>query len=110
MKQFLDQQGGIWAQVQTVIKVVSAMYSSQNSHGGQEATLLSLYTMMMHWGAIIATPGYTDPVMFGSGGNPYGVSVTVDQDGQMQEDVEEAVKHQAKRTVAVDGWVKEGMQ
>jgi len=110
MKQFLDTQGGLWAEGKTVNKVVSAMTSANNLHGGHEATLLSLYTMMMHWGAIIATPGYTDPVMFGSGGNPYGVSVTVDQDGQMQEDVEEAVKHQAKRTVTVAGWVKEGMQ
>src|SRR5699024_3247172 len=69
MKQFLDTQGGLWAEGKTVNKVVSAMTSANNLHGGHEATLLSLYTMMMHWGAIIATPGYTDPVMFGSGGN-----------------------------------------
>ncbi len=61
MKQFLDTQGGLWASGKTVNKVVSAMTSAQNPHGGQEATLLSLYTSMMHWGAIIATPGYTDP-------------------------------------------------
>src|SRR5690625_3543586 len=53
MKQFLDQQGGVWSQGQTVNKVVSAMSSAQNAHGGQEATILSLYTAMMHWGAII---------------------------------------------------------
>ncbi|GAB3799414.1 NAD(P)H:quinone oxidoreductase [Virgibacillus kimchii] len=110
MKQFLDIQGGIWAEGKTVNKVVSAMTSAQNPHGGQEATLLSLYTSMMHWGAIIATPGYTDPVLFGAGGNPYGTSVTVDQDGNMVEDVEGAVKHQAKRTVTVADWVKKGNQ
>ena len=86
------------------------MTSAQNAHGGQEATLLSLYTTMYHWGAIVATPGYTDPVIFGAGGNPYGTSVTVDQDGKMIEDVQAAVKHQAKRTVTVAGWVKEGLQ
>ncbi len=110
MKQFLDIQGGLWASGKTVNKVVSAMTSAQNPHGGQEATLLSLYTSMMHWGAIIATPGYTDPIIFGAGGNPYGTSVTVGQDGKMVEDVEAAVKHQAKRTVTVAEWVKKGNQ
>ena len=110
MKQFLDIQGGLWGSGKTVNKVVSAMTSAQNAHGGQEATLLSLYTSMMHWGAIIAAPGYTDPVLFAAGGNPYGTSVTVGQDGKMIEDVEAAVKHQAKRTVTVAEWVKKGNQ
>lgn len=110
MKQFLDTQGGLWATGKTVNKVVSAMTSAQNAHGGQEATLLSLYTAMMHWGAIIVPPGYTDPVIFSSGGNPYGTSVTVDQDGNMIEDVQAAVKHQAKRTVTVAEWVKKANQ
>lgn len=109
MKQFIDTQGGIWAEGKTINKVVSAMSSAQNPHGGQEATILSLYTTMMHWGAIIASPGYTDPVLFGAGGNPYGTSVTVDQDGKMVEDVEGAVKHQAARTVTVAEWVKNGV-
>ena len=106
MKQFLDMQGGLWAQGKTVNKVVSAMSSAQNPHGGQEATILSIYTSMHHWGAIIAAPGYTDPVLFGAGGNPYGTSITVDQKGNMIEDVQAAVKHQAKRTVTVAQWVK----
>jgi NAD(P)H dehydrogenase (quinone) len=110
MKQFLDIQGGLWATGKTVNKVVSAMTSAQNPHGGQEATLLSLYTSMMHWGAIIAAPGYTDPVLFGAGGNPYGTSVTVGQDGKMIDDVQAAVKHQAKRTVTVAEWVKKANQ
>ncbi|MCR2822287.1 NAD(P)H:quinone oxidoreductase type IV [Lederbergia panacisoli] len=106
MKQFLDIQGGLWASGKTVNKVVSAMSSAQNPHGGQEATILALYTSMMHWGAIIVPPGYTDPVLFGAGGNPYGTSVTVGQDGKMIEDVQGAVKHQAQRTVTVAEWVK----
>jgi NAD(P)H dehydrogenase (quinone) len=110
MKQFLDIQGGLWATGKTINKVVSAMTSAQNPHGGQEATLLSLYTSMMHWGAIIAAPGYTDPVLFGAGGNPYGTSVTVGEDGKMIDDVQAAVKHQAKRTVTVAEWVKKANQ
>ncbi|WP_313467843.1 NAD(P)H:quinone oxidoreductase [Carnobacterium sp.] len=108
MKQFLDIQGGIWASGKTVNKVVSAMSSAQNPHGGQEATILSLYTSMMHWGAIIAAPGYSDPVLFKAGGNPYGTSVTVGQDGKMIEDVADAVKYQAERTIKVAEWVKKG--
>ncbi|GER67578.1 NAD(P)H dehydrogenase [Weizmannia acidilactici] len=110
MKQFLDMQGGLWASGKTVNKVVSAMSSAQNPHGGQEATILSLYTSMMHWGAIIAAPGYTDPALFAAGGNPYGTSVTVGEDGKMKDDVQAAVKHQAKRTVQVAEWVKKGQQ
>lgn len=108
MKQFLDLQGGIWAEGKTVNKVVSAMTSAQNPHGGQEATILSLYTTMMHWGAIIAAPGYTDQSIFEAGGNPYGTSVTVDQSREMVEDVKAAVQHQTQRTLTVAKWVKNG--
>ena len=110
MKQFLDTTGGLWFNGKLVNKVVSAMSSAQNPHGGQEATILSLYTTMYHWGAIVAAPGYADPSAYKAGGNPYGTSVTVGQDGKMVEDVEAAVKYQAKRTVTVAEWVKKGME
>jgi NAD(P)H dehydrogenase (quinone) len=110
MKQFIDTTGGLWFNGKLANKAVSAMSSASNAHGGQEATILSLYTTMHHWGAIIASPGYTDPVQFTSGGNPYGVSVTVGQDGKMQENVEDAAKYQAKRTVQVAEWIKKGNQ
>ena len=106
MKQFLDIQGPLWAQGGTVNKVVSAMSSANNSHGGQEATILSLYTTMMHWGTIIAAPGFTDSSITKAGGNPYGVSVTVGEDGEMQEDVEDAVKHQVRRILDIAKAVK----
>ncbi|CAG7650145.1 NAD(P)H:quinone oxidoreductase [Paenibacillus allorhizosphaerae] len=109
MKQFLDTTGGLWFHGKLANKVVSAMSSAQNAHGGQEQTILQLYTSMYHWGAIVAAPGYTDPVIFASGGNPYGTSVTIDQSGKMVEDVQNAVKHQAKRTVAVAQAVKSGL-
>ncbi len=101
MKQFLDTTGGLWFQGKLINKVVSAMTSAQNDHGGQEATILSLYTTMYHWGAIIAAPGYTDPVLFTTGGNPYGTSVTVDQEGNMVRDVKPAVEHQVKRMLDI---------
>lgn len=110
MKQFIDIQGGMWFQGKLTNKVVSAMSSAGNAHGGQEATVKALYTSMMHWGAIIVPPGYTDDSTYKAGGNPYGISVTVDQDGKMIEDVKDAVKHQAKRTVEVASWIKKGKQ
>ncbi|MBB5326317.1 NAD(P)H dehydrogenase (quinone) [Anoxybacillus tepidamans] len=110
LKQFLDTTGGLWFQGKLVNKVVSAMSSAQNPHGGQEQTILQLYTTMYHWGAIVVAPGYTDPAIFAGGGNPYGTSVTVDQNGNILENAEAAVKHQARRTVQVAQWVKNGMQ
>lgn len=108
MKQFLDTMGGLWAQGKTINKIVSAMSSAQNPHGGQEATILSLYTSMYHWGAIVVAPGYTDQVLFGAGGNPYGTSVTAVEDGTIDEAAAAAIKHQAKRVVTVAEWVKKG--
>jgi len=110
MKQFLDITGGLWSEGKLANKVVSAMTSASNPHGGQEQTILSLYTTMFHWGAIVAAPGYTDDSIFAAGGNPYGTSVTADQEGNWKEDVTAAVKHQAKRTIQVAGAVKNGMQ
>ncbi|NMB02898.1 MAG: NAD(P)H:quinone oxidoreductase [Firmicutes bacterium] len=107
MRQFLDTTGGLWFQGKLTNKVVSAMTSAQNPHGGQEATILSLYTNMYHWGAIVVAPGFTDSSITVAGGNPYGTSVSVDQKGNMVEDVEEAVKYQAKRTVTVAQWIKD---
>ncbi|MGM0835444.1 MAG: NAD(P)H:quinone oxidoreductase [Bacillota bacterium] len=109
LKQFLDTTGGLWAQGKTVNKVVSAMTSAQNSNAGQEQTILQLYTSMYHWGAIVAAPGFTDPSVFVAGGNPYGTSVTVDQNGVMKEDVRAAAEHQAKRTVSIANALKIGL-
>src|SRR5690625_1838552 len=78
MKQFLDTLGGLFSSGKTVNKVTTAMASAGNSHGGQEATVLSLYTMMYHLGMIIVPTGYTDDSIFAAGGNPYGTSVTID--------------------------------
>lgn len=100
MKQFIDELGGLWAAGKTVDKVVSAMTSAQNPHGGQEATLLSLYTIMMHWGAIIVPPGYSNEVIFKSGGNPYGASATASEGG-LNAALKDSVQHQTKRTLAI---------
>lgn len=106
LKQFIDIQGPIWSQGKTVNKVVTGMTSAGNMHGGHEATLLALYVSMMHWGALIVTPGYTDDSIYKAGGNPYGTSVTVDQNGEMIEDVKDAIRHQTLRTLEIANKVK----
>ncbi len=43
-------------------------------HGGSESTILTLFNVFSHFGAVIVPPGYSDPLLFEAGGNPYGVS------------------------------------
>ena len=76
LKQFLDQSGGLWFQGKLAGKAAAGFTSASNEHGGQESTLLALYNIFYHWGAVIVPPGYTDPSVYGAGGNPYGVSFT----------------------------------
>lgn len=76
LKAFIDSTGPLWMQGKLANKVYAGFTSAQNTHGGQESTLLALYTAFYHFGGIIASPGYTDPLVFASGGNPYGPSVT----------------------------------
>jgi NAD(P)H dehydrogenase (quinone) len=76
LKQFIDTTGPLWAQGKLADKVVGAFTGAMNANGGQEATLLALQNTFYHWGAILVPPGYTDPVVYPAGGNPYGASYT----------------------------------
>lgn len=98
LRAFIDTLGGLWQQGKLANKAVSATTSAQTAHGGQEATILGLYTTFMHWGTVIVAPGYTDQAIFATG-NPYGYSHL---QGQPFGDKENAViAHQAKRLVAM---------
>ena len=99
MRAFIDTLGGVWGKGGLANKPVSAMTSAQNTHGGQETTLLSFYTTVMHWGGIVVAPGYTDGVIFKTGGNPYGYSHT--QGTEFTDDVKSAISHQARRLVEI---------
>ena len=96
MRAFIDTLGPLWMEGKLANKTFTATSSAQNVHGGQETTIMSLYTTAMHWGAILVPPGYTDPVLFEAGGNPYGYSA---QAGKFDETGRKAVAHQAKRLV-----------
>jgi NAD(P)H dehydrogenase (quinone) len=74
MKQFIDQLGGLWFTGKLANKGATAFTSAQNVHGGNETTILTFFNIFSHFGAVIVPPGYTDPLLFEAGGNPYGVS------------------------------------
>ncbi len=100
MRAFIDTLGPIWQQGKLVNKFVSAMTSAQNTHGGQETTLQTLYITFMHWGSIIVTPGYTDESISASGGNPYGTSVTADNK-PLPDEKKAVIAHQVGRLLEI---------
>ncbi|MCP3786836.1 NAD(P)H:quinone oxidoreductase [Micromonospora sp. A3M-1-15] len=109
LKQFIDTTGPLWAQGALANKVYTGFTSTATSHGGQEATLLSLYTVFYHWGGIVVTPGYTDPSQFVAG-NPYGASHT-SNNGEIAPDhvALGATALTAKRAVQMGAALKKGL-
>lgn len=107
LKQFIDLTGGLWFQGKLANKVAAGFATASNAHGGQEATILSLYHTFYHWGAIVAAPGYTDQVMFAAGGNPYGASATGTEKGVSEGELSGA-RYMGKRVATVAGWVLAG--
>jgi NAD(P)H dehydrogenase (quinone) len=105
LKSFLDSLGGIWFQGKLANKVYAGFTSAQNPNGGQESTLLALYNSLYHFGGIIATPGYTDPLVFAAGGNPYGPSVTANGAGPTEADLAHA-RYLGKRVAALSQKLK----
>ncbi|MFD9791101.1 NAD(P)H:quinone oxidoreductase [Streptomyces sp. NPDC059070] len=74
LKQFIDTTGGLWSRGVMADKPATGFTSAHNKHGGNESTTLALYNTFHHWGSLIVAPGYTDPVVYGAGGNPYGTA------------------------------------
>lgn len=75
LRQFIDLTGPLWAKGALVDKIASAFCSTATLHGGQEITIHNILNAFYHWGCIVVTPGYVDPIQFAMG-NPYGVSFT----------------------------------
>ena len=99
-KAFLDTAGGLWFKGKLADKVYAGFTSAQNPHGGQESTLLALFNSIYHFGGYIVTPGYTDPSVMASGGNPYGVSITAGGGGPTEADLAHA-RYLGKRVAEV---------
>ncbi|HET8656413.1 MAG TPA: NAD(P)H:quinone oxidoreductase [Longimicrobiaceae bacterium] len=100
MRSFIDTLGPVWQAGKLSDKTFTAMSSAMNPHGGQETTIQTLYITAMHWGAILVPPGYTDPAVYAAGGNPYGVSVTANNQ-PLSEETRNAIRHQARRLVEI---------
>jgi len=93
MAAFLDQAGGLWARGALNGKVGAAFTSTATQHGGQETTLFSLITNMLHFGMAIVGLDYGFAGQSGHdkvrGGAPYGATTIAGGDGSRQPDEDE---------------------
>ena len=85
MAAFWDRAGGVWYQGQLIGKVGGAFTSTATQHGGQEATLFSIITNLLHFGVTIVGLDYGFQGQMGvdevKGGSPYGATTISDGDG-----------------------------
>lgn len=88
MRNFLDQTGGLWMKGSLVGKVGSVFCSTATQHGGQETTLTSFHTTLLHQGMVIVGVPYVEPRLMEmneiSGGTPYGATTLAKPDGSRQ--------------------------
>src|SRR6476620_7158796 len=85
MANFLDQAGGLWAKGALNGKVGAAFTSTATQHGGQETTLLSIITNLLHFGMGVVGMDYGHKAQMGLdeivGGAPYGAATIAAGDG-----------------------------
>jgi NAD(P)H dehydrogenase (quinone) len=85
MRNFLDQTGGLWAKGALIGKPGSVFVSTASQHGGQETTITSFHTTLLHHGMIVIGLPYSfagNTIMSEiSGGTPYGASTIAGGDG-----------------------------
>ena len=102
MAAFLDQAGGLWARGALNGKVGGAFTSTATQHGGQEVTLFSIITNLMHFGMVVVGLPYShagqmtiDEIV---GGSPYGATTIAGGQGQRQPSAIEleGARHQGK--------------
>jgi len=88
MRNFLDQTGGLWMSGGLIGKVGSVFTSTASQHGGQETTITSFHTSLLHQGMVIVGVPYSEQRLLNmdeiSGGSPYGASTITKGDGSRQ--------------------------
>lgn len=86
MRQFLDATGGLWMKGALVGKVGSVFTSSATQHGGQESTILSFHTTLLHQGMVVVGLPYSFVGQMGigeiTGCSPYGASTITGGQGE----------------------------
>lgn len=107
MANFLDQTGGLWAKGALNGKVGGAFTSTATQHGGQEMTLFSIITNLMHFGMVIVgmNYGFAGQMTLAeiTGGAPYGATTIAGGDGSRQpsENELEGAKYQGRQVAEV---------
>jgi NAD(P)H dehydrogenase (quinone) len=95
MRNFLDQTGGLWAKGSLIGKIGSVFTSSATQHGGQETTIVSFHTTLLHHGMIIVGVPYSCQELSNmdeiTGGSPYGASTLAGNDGKRQPSANELI-------------------
>ncbi|QDF98391.1 NAD(P)H:quinone oxidoreductase type IV [Azoarcus sp. DD4] len=85
MRNFLDQTGGLWFSGKLIGKVGSVFTSTATQHGGQETTITSFHTTLLHHGMVIVGLPYSESRQMTmdeiTGGSPYGASTIAKGDG-----------------------------
>lgn len=88
MRNFLDQTGGLWAKGALIGKVGSVFASTATQHGGQETTITSFHTTLLHHGMVIVGVPYSETRQTSmseiTGGSPYGATTIAAGDGSRQ--------------------------
>ena len=85
MAQFWDQTGSLWMRGALVGKIGAGFTATATQHGGQETTLFSILTMLLHHGMVVTGLPYAFAGQMGleevKGGTPYGASTITGADG-----------------------------
>ncbi|MEW5707852.1 MAG: NAD(P)H:quinone oxidoreductase [Pseudomonadota bacterium] len=88
MRNFLDQTGGLWMKGALIGKVGSVFTSTASQHGGQETTLTSFHSTLLHQGMVIVGVPYSEQRLLTmeeiTGGTPYGATTITGADGSRQ--------------------------
>ncbi len=88
MRNFLDQTGGLWAKGALIGKIGSVFASTASQHGGQETTITSFHSTLLHHGMILVGVPYSESGLTNmadiSGGTPYGATTLAGVDGSRQ--------------------------
>jgi NAD(P)H dehydrogenase (quinone) len=88
MRNFLDQTGQLWMEGALAGKIGSVFASTATQHGGQETTITSFHSTLLHHGMIIVGVPYTVPELLNmkeiTGGTPYGATTLAGADGSRQ--------------------------
>jgi NAD(P)H:quinone oxidoreductase type IV len=107
MRNFLDQTGALWMQGSLVGKVAGVFTSTASQHGGQETTITSFHSTLLHHGMVIVGVPYAEQRLLNmdeiSGGTPYGASTITKGDGSRQPSKNELAiaRYQGRHTAQI---------